>query len=260
MRNLLLTMTYDGRRYHGWQIQENADSVQNQLQQALVRVIGERPDLKGCSRTDAGVHANCYCVSLRTEHTIPAERLPLALNRFLPKDIAVLECTEVPEDFHARYSCKGKEYIYKIYNAPVRSPFLQGYALHYWYPLDVVRMNRAAQYFVGRHDFTSFCTVDPHRQKGDFHRTVKSCRVERSGDLITVTIEADGFLYNMVRIIVGTLLLTAQGKLQPEDITAIIEAKDRSRAGPTAPPEGLYLNRVFYDCHALTVPTRSENS
>ncbi len=246
MRNLLVTIRYDGRSYHGWQVQNNADSVQERFQEALYKVIGEKPDIKGCSRTDAGVHANMFCISFHTEHTIPADRLPFALNRFLPDSIAAVSTVEVPGDFHARYSCKGKEYIYKILNSPIRDPFLTGYALHYWQRLDERLMNEAAQHFTGRHDFTSFCTVDPHRQKGDFHRTVKNISVTRDGDIITVTIEADGFLYNMVRIIVGTLLYTAQGKLAPDDIPDIIKALDRSKAGPTAPPEGLYLNRVFY--------------
>ncbi len=237
---------YDGKRYHGWQVQENADSVQEQFQKALSEVIGERPDIKGCSRTDAGVHANMYCISFHTGHSIPADRLPLALNRFLPADIAAIDARDVDDDFHARYSCLGKEYIYKINNARMRNPFLEGYALHYWQKIDESAMNEAAKHFLGRHDFTSFCTIDPHRKKGDFHRTVKNISVKRDGDIVTVTIEADGFLYNMVRIIVGTLLYTAQGKISPSDIPAIIDALDRSKAGPTAPPEGLYLNRVFY--------------
>ena len=246
MRNLLVTIRYDGRDYHGWQVQDNADSVQARFQEALFRVIGSRPDIKGCSRTDAGVHANMYCVSFRTEHTIPADRLPYAMNRFLPDSIAVTGAAEVPEDFHARYSCRGKEYIYKILNAPFRDPFLSGYALHYWHSLDEELMDRAARNFLGTHDFTSFCTVDPHRKKGDFHRTVRNISVTRQGDMVTLTIEADGFLYNMVRIITGTLLYVAQGRLAPDDIPVIISARDRSAAGPTAPPEGLYLNRVFY--------------
>ena len=247
MRNILVTIMYDGKDFHGWQVQHNADSVQENFQQALYRVIGERPDINGCSRTDAGVHANMFCISFHTEHTIPADRLPPALNRFLPKTIAAISARDVEDDFHARYSCKGKEYIYKIHNAAVRNPFLEGYALHYWYPLDLALMNRACQYFIGRHDFTSFCTPDPHRSKGDFHRTVRDLSVRRDGDIVTVTIDEDGFLYNKVRIIVGTLLAVAQGKFSPEDIPSIIDAKDRNRSGPTAPPQGLYLNRVFYE-------------
>lgn len=246
MRNLLLTICYDGSQYHGWQIQQNAVSVQQVFQEALFRVIGERPDIKGCSRTDSFVHARRYCISLKTEHAIPCERLVGALNHFLPEDIAVLGCREVSPDFHARYSCKGKEYIYQIWNHPVRNPFLNRRALHYWYSLDETRLNEAAGFFVGAHDFTSFCTMDA-RERGNMTRTVTKAEVKREGDLVTFTVAADGFLYNMVRIMVGTLLRVAQGKLEPRDVERILEAKDRNAAGPTAPPYGLFLNRVFYE-------------
>lgn len=245
MRNLLITISYDGRRYHGWQIQENALAVQQVFQEALYQVIGETADIKGCSRTDSGVHANMYCISVKTRRTIPCERLLAALNRFLPKDMAVLGCREAPMDFHARYSCVGKEYIYKIWNHPVRNPFLDGYAFHYWYPLPVELLHQSAQDYVGRHDFTSFCTLD-RRERGDLTRTVKRFAVQREGALVTMTVEADGFLYNMVRIMVGTLLRIAQGKFLPDAIPAILEAKDRAKAGPTAQACGLYLNKVFY--------------
>lgn len=247
MRNILVTIRYDGRTYHGWQVQDNGSTVQEDFQQALAGVIGHRPDIKGCSRTDAGVHANMFCISFKTEHAIPTERLPHALNRYLPRTIAAMGAREVPEDFHARYSCKGKEYIYQIHNAEFRNPFLEGYALHYWQRLDDEVMREAAVHFLGRHDFTSFCTVDPSRQKGDFHRTIQRIGVLREGNMVTVSVQADGFLYNMVRIMVGTLLYTAQGKIAPDRIPEIISAKDRKLAGPTAPPEGLYLNRVFYE-------------
>lgn len=245
MRNLLLTLRYDGSRYHGWQVQENALAVQQVFQESLFKVVSAQPDIKGCSRTDSGVHANMYCVSFKTEHTIPCERLVMALNRFLPKDIAVTDCREVPPDFHARYSCTGKEYMYKIWNHPVRDPFLEGYALHYWYALDIDKLNDAAQAYVGTHDFRSFCTLDS-REPGDLTRTVRRFEVAREERLVTMTVEADGFLYNMVRIMVGSLLRVAQGKFTRQDLVRILEARDRSLAGPTAPPCGLYLNRVFY--------------
>ncbi|XOQ47440.1 MAG: tRNA pseudouridine(38-40) synthase TruA [Eubacteriales bacterium] len=246
MRNLLLTICYDGSGYHGWQIQQNAVSVQQVFQEALVRVLHEKPDIKGCSRTDSFVHAREYCISLKTEHTIPCARLLGALNHFLPEDIAVLDCREVSPDFHARYSCIGKEYVYQIWNNPVRNPFLNHRALHYWYALDLDRLNKAAAHFLGAHDFSSFCTMDA-RERGNLVRTVTKAECAREGDLVTFTVAADGFLYNMVRIMVGTLLRVAQGKLQPEDIPRIIEAKDRKAAGPTAPPCGLYLNHVYYE-------------
>ena len=246
LRNLLLTLCYDGRRFHGWQIQQNAYSVQEALQTALSQIIGDGFDVKGCSRTDSGVHANMYCVSLKTAHPIPCVRLKAALNRWLPLSVAVTDCVEVDADFHARYSCKSKEYIYKIWNSEVRSPFLEGYALHYRYPLDAALLNEAAQAYVGRHDFTSFCTLD-NREQGDMTREVKLFSVTRDGDMVTMRVEADGFLYNMVRIMVGTLLRIAQGKIPPDGIPAILEKKDRKYAGPTAKACGLYLNRVYYE-------------
>ena len=245
LRNILLTISYDGKNFHGWQIQNNALTVQEVFQNALKKIIGEDFDIKGCSRTDSGVHANMYCISLKTVHPIVPERLKSALNRWLPLTVAVLDCIEVDDDFHARYSCKSKEYIYKIWNTEVRNPFLDGYALHYRYKIDEKILHRAAQAYVGKHDFTSFCTLDS-REKGDLSRTVKSFSVEREGDLVIMRVEADGFLYNMVRIMVGTLLRVQQGKIPVDGIREIIEKKDRKFAGPTAQPCGLYLNKVNY--------------
>ncbi len=245
LRNLLITISYDGKNFHGWQIQHNAITVQEVFQNALEKIIGDKPDLKGCSRTDSGVHANMYCISIKTAHPIEPNRLKAALNRWLPKSVAVLDCREVPLDFHARYSCVSKEYIYKIWNSEVRNPFLDGYALHYRYKIDENLLHRASQAYVGYHDFSSFCTLD-RREKGDMRRNVKSFSVIRNGDLVTMKVEADGFLYNMVRIMVGTLLRVQQGKISPDGILDIIEKKDRSFSGPTAQACGLYLNRVIY--------------
>lgn len=245
-RNVKITIKYDGSAYHGWQVQKNASSVQETFQNALAKIIGSDIDVKGCSRTDTGVHANMYCIGLKTAHPIPCVRLKAALNNHLPSDIAVLDCEDMPLDFHPRYDCKRKQYIYKIWNNEVRDPFLNGYALHYRYKdLDEERLNEAAAHYLGTHDFTSFCTLD-NRRPGDLSRTVYLSKVERCGDIVTFTVEADGFLYNMVRIMTGTLLRVAQRKLEPDDIPGIIEKKDRSFAGPTAPACGLYLNKVIY--------------
>ena len=168
-RNLLLKLAYDGTRYHGWQIQENAVTVQQVFQEALCKVTGRQEDLKACSRTDTGVHAREFCVSLKTESPIPEERLVAALNHYLPQDVAVRSCQRVGEDFHARYSCKGKEYCYEIWNHPVREPFLAGRALHYWYPIDEALLDQAARHYLGSHDFSSFCTLDK-RERGDLTR------------------------------------------------------------------------------------------
>lgn len=245
VRNLKITISYSGKDLHGWQIQKNALTVQECFQNALEEVIGCVPDIKGCSRTDTGVHANMYVISMKTEHRITCERLKAALNRYLPLSIVVLDIVEESDDFHARYSCKGKRYVYKILNREVRDPFSDGYALHYRYNIDVDMLNNAAQDYVGTHDFTSFCTLDK-RGKGDFTRTVKSFSVWREGDFVYMSVEADGFLYNMVRIMVGTLLKIQQGKLAPDSISDIIKAENRKEAGPTAPACGLYLDQVYY--------------
>ena len=246
MRNILLTLSYDGKNYHGWQVQKNALTVQEVFQKALHKIISEPIDIKGCSRTDSGVHANMYCVSFKTKSLIPCKKFPFALNKYLPNDIAVNSCAEVPLNFHARYSCTSKEYVYKIFNNPIRNPFLDGYAFHYWYPLDVELLNAACKEFIGTYDFSAFCTQDK-RIKQNMVRTVKKFEVLKEGDLIIFKVEADGFLYNMVRIMIGTLLHISRGKIKKEDIKNIIFSKDRSLAGPTAVPYGLYLNKVFYE-------------
>lgn len=246
MRNILLSTCYDGTNYHGWQIQKNAITVQEVFQNALFKILNETVDIKGCSRTDSGVHANMYCVSAKINSNIPCERLKMAMNRFLPSDVAVTGAIEVPLDFHARYSCCAKEYVYKIWNQQVRNPFLNGRALHYWYPIDVEKLNLAAKNFIGTHDFTSFCTLDS-RNPENLTRTVKDFVVEKNNGLVTMKVSADGFLYNMVRIMVGTLLQVAARKISPDDIKSIIEVKNRAMAGPTAVAYGLYLNKVYYE-------------
>lgn len=256
-RNLLLKIQYDGSGYHGWQIQENARSVQGAFQEALKNVLGVQPDIKACSRTDTGVHAREFCLSMKLDHSIPEERLVGALNHFLPEDMAVLSCQAVPSDFHARYSCKGKRYVYEIHNSAVRDPFLRGRALHYYHPIDEKRLNAAAQHFLGSHDFTSFCTLD-RREIGDFTRTVTESHVTRTGDMVRFTVAADGFLYNMVRIMTGTLLAVQQGRFEPEDIPGIIESRSRKAAGSTAPAHGLYLEKVFYDPSDLSTENEGD--
>lgn len=244
MRNLLIKIAYDGMNYHGWQIQNNALTVQEVFQNALFSII-DKTDIKACSRTDTGVHAREFCISFKTDSTIPEKRLVSALNHYLPEDVAVFSCEEVPEDFHARYSCKGKEYQYEIWNNAVRDPFKSKHILHYWYELDEKLLNEAAKFYIGSHNFTSFCTMDS-RDIGDMVRTVSKAEVAREGDKVVFTVAADGFLYNMVRIMVGTLLRVQQGKIKLEDIKGIIESKNRQLAGPTAPAHGLYLNKVYY--------------
>lgn len=244
MRNLLLTLSFDGTAYHGWQVQENALTVQQTLQDALEHICGVRDNIVGCSRTDSGVHANMYCCNLRTEHTIPCERLTAALNAVLPKDIAVSACREVPYDFHARYDCTSKQYIYKIWNSPNKNPFLYNYSLHYKYPIDAEMLDSQARLYVGEYDFSSFCASGS--SVVSTVRNVTNAGVARDGDMLVFTVEANGFLYNMVRIMVGTLIDISSGKLEKDTIGDIIAAKNRAFAGFTAPAHGLYLNKVNY--------------
>ena len=246
LRNILITISYDGSKYHGWQIQHNAITVQEVFQNALYAVICDKPDIKACSRTDSGVHAEMFCISTKISHPIPAIRLKAALNSHLPDSVVVLDAKEVPLDFHARYNAKGKRYIYRVLNRPERDPFYIGRALHYRYSLDAELLNKASKAYIGTHDFTSFCTLDK-REKGDFVSTIYDFSVTRKGDIVEFTVEGNGFLYNMVRIMVGTLLSINEGKLAPDSISDIIKAESRDSAGPTAPPQGLYLNEVFYD-------------
>lgn len=244
MRNLLLTISFDGTAYHGWQVQENAVTVQQTLQDALEHICSKRDNIVGCSRTDSGVHANMYCCNMRTESPIDCRKLVGALNAVLPKDIAAVDCKEVDFDFHARYDCKSKEYIYKIWNSPNKNPFLYNYSLHYKYPLDEKFLSRQAEMFVGTHHFDSFCAAGSSVE--DTERTVINASVEREGDMVIFRVEADGFLYNMVRIMVGTLIDISRGKIPPDSIDGIIAAKNRSAAGYTAPAHGLYLNKIHY--------------
>ncbi len=244
-RNVALRLRYDGTRYHGWQVQRRDVTVCGTLETALSRLAGETVKVTGCGRTDAGVHALSYCANFKSGCTVPADRLPLAANALLPSDIAVLEAADVEGDFNAILSCKGKEYTYRIENARLRDPFLQNRAWFYPSPLDEAVMQRAAAQFVGTHDFAAVRSVGTETKTTV--RTVYYCEVGRNGSTVTVRVAADGFLYNMVRAIVGTLVYCSEGKLDPADIPAILETRDRRLTGPTAPPQGLYLSRVWYD-------------
>lgn len=250
---LFLKISYLGTAYSGYQTQKNGVAVQQMLNQATAKLFGHECDICGCSRTDKGVHANEFCLTV-CEHgrdylstSVPTDSIVRALNVYLPDDISVYSAEWRDADFHARYCVKSKEYVYRIYNASVRSPFEQGRSLHYPRQLDdcaLDRMRCAAKLLEGMHDFTSFMASGS--KITDCKRTVYCTNLIRNGDLISFSISADGFLYNMVRIIVGTLLEVAEGKKEPEDIVKILEARDRAMAGRTAPAEGLYLNRVLY--------------
>lgn len=245
MRRLLLTLRYDGTAYHGWQVQPNAVTVQQTLQDAIEALTGVRSGVIGCSRTDAGVHANMFCCTFDTDSTIGVSRMPAALNSYLPQDMAVYGCREVAPDFHPRYQARGKRYVYYIYNADLRNPFTDKYAWRQSRTLDVPFLHTVAQQFVGTHDFAAFCSVGADTE--DTVRTVFTASVQREGDMVTFTVEADGFLYNMVRIMVGTLMDIAAGKLPADTVTAALSTGNRALAGATAPPTGLFLKQVFYD-------------
>lgn len=244
MRNLKVIMAYKGTVYHGYQKQENAVTIQETVEKCVSRVLNTETSITGCSRTDAGVHANQYCFSVLTDREIPVRNFVRGVNGYLPSDISLLSCEEVPEDFHARYSCKAKEYVYLIHNSECRNPFAEDLQYHYRRKMDLDLMRRAASYFVGTHDFRSFCSA--HTDKTDTVRTVYDLSIEKEGELVTVRIKGDGFLYNMVRIIVGTLLWVNEGKINPEDIPKIMSRNDRKFSGKTAQAHGLYLNQVFY--------------
>jgi tRNA pseudouridine38-40 synthase len=272
MRNLKLTLAYDGTRYVGWQIQPNGRSIQEVLQQTIRAVTGEEPKLLVAGRTDAGVHALGQVCNFQTESTIPCSGLRAALQAQLPHDIAVREVQDVPLDFHATYSAKRKHYCYVLYNSKSPNPFTRHYAYQYHIPLDVEVMRLAAQHLLGTHDFRCFETQWPN--KATSIRTIFRAAVSRhsgcpvhalreleppqnvagaesagdsqEGDYLWIDLVADGFLYNMVRAIVGTLIRIGRGYWQPEDMRRIIQQQDRSLAGETVPPQGLYLVSVEY--------------
>lgn len=255
MKNIALCLRYDGSRYHGWQTQRNEISVQQTLQEAVARVCGQPARLTGCGRTDAGVHALRYCANFHSDTRIPMERMPLAINSRLPGDIAVLAAVEVEPDFNAIGSCIKKEYVYKILNSGIRDPFLEKRVCFYPQRLDISLMQAAASAFEGTHDFRAVRSVGTETRTTV--RTVHWCRVEKSGDIISVSVCADGFLYNMCRAMVGTMVYASYGKLRPEDIPALLELGDRRLTGPTMPPQGLYLNRVWYDIPAAGIFTQN---
>ena len=249
MRNIALKLMYNGTAYHGWQVQKNAVTVCGTLEKALGEITGERVHLTGCGRTDAGVHAEYYVANFRTESRIPLDRLPFAINTHTPEDIAVREALEVEEGFNAIGSCLKKEYTYRIYNSRFKNPFYVNRVYFYPKRLDEEFLNRAAHMFVETHDFRAVRSVGTETKTTV--RTIYWCDVTRNGDLLELKVCANGFLYNMVRAITGTVLYAAEGKFLPEDIPAILESGDRTLAGPTVPPGGLYLTRLWYEDERL---------
>ena len=244
-RNIALKLMYAGTAYHGWQVQKDAVTVAETLDKALSSVVGHPVRCVGAGRTDAGVHARVYVANFRTTSSIPLDRLPLAVNTRLPDDIVVVKATRVSDGFNAIGSCRKKEYTYLIYNSRLGDAFYVNRAWFYPRRLDEAVMARAAEQFVGTHDFRAVRSVGTETRTTV--RTVHYFRVEREGDLIKCRVCADGFLYNMVRAMVGTIVYAAEGKLAPEDIPAILDSGDRTLAGPTVPPGGLYMTGLWYD-------------
>ncbi|MDR1354470.1 MAG: tRNA pseudouridine(38-40) synthase TruA [Oscillospiraceae bacterium] len=244
MRNLLLKIAYCGRNYHGFQIQQNALTVQAVLQNAIWDLVGQKIDIKGCSRTDTGAHANEYFVSFKTHCDTPCRGFVRALNALLPADIVAHDCEEKPLDFHARYDVKKKEYIYRLLNCECYDPFLEGLVYHYHCSLNYLTLNELAVFFVGTHSFKA--TSAKNSGNSDFIRRVYSFNVNKIGDIIQFQVVGNGFLYKMVRIMVGTLIDFSRSGKTGKDISALISSEDRQQAGKTVPACGLYLNRVVY--------------
>ena len=247
MRNLKVFIAYNGAAYHGFQRQDNACSIQETVEKAIGKLLKiPAPVIYGCSRTDTGVHAREFCFNVHIDNRIPCEGFVKGMNTLLPPDIAVLSCEEAEEDFHARYHAKGKEYVYLINNKPQRDVFMQDLAFHYPYALDVEAMNRAAALLIGEHDFGGFCRAEGKARMKSTVRTIYDIKVTLNDGICEVRISGNGFLYNMVRIVTGTLLYISEGRRTEQDILNALETGDRSLSGITLPPNGLYLNKVFY--------------
>ena len=237
-------MAYEGTNYCGWQIQPNGITIEQVLNETLSSLLGEEITVTGASRTDAGVHSLGNVAVFETHTKMPAEKISFALNQRLPEDIVVQESCQVPEDFHPRFSKSRKTYEYRILNCRFRQPLERRTSYFYYYPLDVRAMQKAAAYLVGEHDFTSFASV--HAQTNTYVRMIYALDVVREGDMIRIRVQGNGFLYNMVRIIAGTLIQVGAGIKKPEDMESILAGKDRELAGPTAPAHGLTMIGLEY--------------
>lgn len=253
MSKFLLTIAYDGTNYNGYQLQNDKPTVALMLNRATKEAFGFECDIKGCSRTDSGVHAYGFCATvapkdISNEITVPVDKLPIALNVRLPDDISVLNAKKVDDSFHPRYDVKSKEYVYKIHDSSIPNPFSRNYALEYGRKITdegIERMNEACKSLLGTHEFDAFMSTGSKIE--DTKRTIYSAKVERNGEFVEFSVSADGFLYNMVRIIVGTLIKVESNKIKPEEISTIILSKNRNLAGSTVKACGLYLKNVQYD-------------
>jgi len=245
MKNIAMRIMFDGSRYHGWQIQKEETTIAGTLESVLSQLCEHPVKIHGCGRTDAGVHAERYCANFKTSSGIPVDRLSLAVNSLLPADISIQSAAEAPDGFDANLSCIKKEYTYRIFNSRIRNPFYSGRAYFYPQALDIEAMKVASGHFIGTHDFAAVRSVGTETKTTV--RTVFWYEIEECGDFFEFRACADGFLYNMARAMVGTLLYVSEGKILPNDIPGLLEKKDRRQTGPTVPPDGLYLTRIWYD-------------
>ena len=245
MKRVKLVVAYDGTNYHGWQVQDNGITIEEVLNRTISELVQEDIKVIGASRTDAGVHACVNVAVFDTESRIPGDKFSFALNQRLPEDIRIQESCEVDADFHPRYADTVKTYEYNILNRRFELPTKRLYAAFCYYPMDIERMNQAAAYLVGEHDFKSFCSAGAQVQTTV--RTIYAVNVTKEDDMVHIRITGNGFLYNMVRIIAGTLMQVGTGLMEPEQVKEILEARDRSKAGPTAVAKGLTLVEIRYE-------------
>lgn len=245
MKRIKLVVAYDGTNYHGWQVQDNGITIEEVLNRTISELVQEDIKVIGASRTDAGVHACGNVAVFDTESRIPGDKFSFALNQRLPEDIRIQESCEVHADFHPRYADTMKTYEYNILNRRFELPSKRLYAAFCYYPMDIERMNQAAAYLVGEHDFKSFCSAGAQVQTTV--RTIYAVNVTKEDDMVHIRITGNGFLYNMVRIIAGTLMQVGTGLMEPEQVKEILEARDRSKAGPTAVAKGLTLVEIRYE-------------
>lgn len=245
MRNIKITIAYDGSRYNGWQRQDHTDNtIQGKLEQLISRMTGEEIEIHGSGRTDGGVHAHGQVANFHTDCQMSREEMLAYMNEYLPMDIAVLDIRDAAERFHSRLNVKRKTYCYHIWNSPIPNVFLRKYSYQIPEPLNLKKMEQAAGYLLGTHDFKSFCSRK--KMKKSTVRMIENIQIEKNGNEIILTYRGNGFLYNMVRILTGTLIEVGRGERDAKEIPDILDAKSRERAGFTAPAQGLFLERVDY--------------
>lgn len=244
MQRYLLKIAFDGTDYHGWQVQPNGITVQEQLQISMKKLYGFSPDITGCSRTDSGVHANEFFCHFDLSAPIPTDGIVRGINSVLPEDIRVLDCSEVDNSFHSRYSAHSKTYLYRIDRRQIQDPFSTRYSYRYSGKLNISDINYFCSTLIGEHDFAGFSSVN--RSVKETVRNITDCSVTNNGDFLEISITGNGFLYNMVRIIVGTAIEVGTGRIDKNIAIKIFQTQNRSLAGATAPAKGLFLNKVMY--------------